>query len=559
VGYRVHREDRVSKASGPVAHVSSLSDARTVDSLVAEVHRSVPLPVSVLQVAALLESAGVTDAAARARYGHDSVFVLAKTVGAALLQTGEAEIGSSRVSVPLREADRDAAPGRRASLLADYLRGPFSLLPLVLLSVMIGAFQAYGAWGSGRVLVLSGATIGSLLVTGGFVQVAARRGSIYLSQGYARSAARFLTRLAGVSLVTVLAAAGLITLGGRSLGLLSSQDLALLALAFVLLSVLWLLSGVLAIVQRSVWFGISLALGSACSYATLMVLTEAGVAAETTVAVAVGVGFGVAGLAMTGAIVAAFRGLWPDAADLLDTQVPPPAPQLVVGLAPYFLYGVVYLLTVLAGHVGGWGGWLPVAVARLDALSVSEMGLTLALVPFMLVGGVAEHTMQRFWLLVRGHLAATPADLPGRFSDRIRDFYDSERYRYVIALGSCTVGVVVAVFGAAQLSGGRVLGAVWSDSSSLVFSAGVLGYGALALGVFDAMFLITLSRPRYALEALGVGLVASLIVSLWAGYGMSYAHGALGAVGGGLAFLFVAHQRVGHLMRHIDFYYYASF
>ena len=93
----------------------------------------------------------------------------------------------------------------------------------------------------------------------------------------------------------------------------------------------------------------------------------------------------------------------------------------------------------------------------------------------------------------------------------------------------------------------------------IVLVGGLLGYGLLAIATFDCMFLITLSRPSYALEAVAAGAVASLAGTLVFARVLSYEYGAAGAIFGGLVGLLVARLRVKHVIEEADYYFFASF
>ena len=390
----------MSQPSGPVSALpSSLEAYESVQLLADDIRDTCPAPVNTLQIAALLESAGVTDAIAAHRYGYRDVFGVADTV-ADLLDGAAFDCETQKEPVAGPSTD-----WRSATM--NYLRGPLGVVPLVLLMSIVGALQNFGQWQGPRVLTLSAATIGSLLITGGFVQIASRKGSSYLSQGYARAAGRFVVRTLAVAVTVVVVTAFPLAWMGRATGWLAATDAPLMMIAYVALSCLWLLSAVLSIFKRVHWFGIALALGVGLSRLTLIGLARAALLPQVTVGVAVGVGLlvtiGVGAWAALRAVSAESS-----ASESGDHVVrTPPLPQLVVGLTPYFIYGIIYILAVLSGHVGGWLGRLPAGLDRMDAIARSELGLTVALVAYILVGGVAEETMQRFWQWVHVYQAET--------------------------------------------------------------------------------------------------------------------------------------------------------
>ena len=74
------------------------------------------------------------------------------------------------------------------------------------------------------------------------------------------------------------------------------------------------------------------------------------------------------------------------------------------------------------------------------------------------------------------------------------------------------------------------------------------------------MFVITLSRPRPAIEALGIGILVTLTVGVAVGRLTSYQFGAVGVLLGGLAlFVAIAHVWLQRMLARADYYYYSSF
>jgi len=540
----------VSQSSGPVASfTNSLTAFEGVGLLAEEVRSACPAPINRLQITALLESAGVTDAIATQRYGYGNVFALADGV-AEVLATTPAQV------VPSRAARIDEIS--RRAMAIDYLRGPLGVLPLLLLTVIVGVFQSFGRWEGARILTLSASTIGSLLVTGGFIQIAARKGSSYLSQGYALAAARFVGRVGVVAFATVVIS-GLVIWGvTRQLGWLAAEDGPLMLGSYVALACLWMLSAGLSIFKRVHWFGIALAAGVGVSWAVVLWLGRGLDSQQTTIALASGAGMvatlGVGAWAIRRAIASAAS---ESPAGRSRVRVAP-LPQLVVSLAPYFGYGIVYILGMLAAHLGGWVGRLPEGLARLDAIATSELGLTVALVAYILVGGVAEHTVQRFWARVHGFQGASLARRPTMFAERLAGFQRDERRRFAAAL-AISAAAVALFAGVSVLASGRVLGIAWGRDLAIVLGAGLLGSALLAVAAFDCMMLITLSQPWPALLALACGAVVTGVVSVLLGVAVGYAWGALGMVIGNLVVLAIARVRLGRVIERADYFYFTSF
>lgn len=522
-----------------------------LDKLADEVRSVCQQPIDVLQVAALLETAGITDNSARQRYGHASVFDLAQSV-LRRLSSPAAVSGEVMHVPPLAE--------RRWRVALDYLRGPLTLLPMVLLSVLIMVYQDFGQWGAGRVLALSLSVVGSLLITSGFVQAASRKGSSYLSQGYIDAARRTIGRVMGLGLVAICLAAVLLAVIARHVAAAPPDAVAMMTIAFVALSCLWLAAGVLFMLNQVHWFGIGLAVGVGLIYALLRALALWNVPRGWLMLAATAIGF-------AGALFVMLLVIWRSLAQRTTASpvgkqrmVLPALPHLVVNLAPYFVYGVLYVLLVLSGHVSGWIGRTPEGVGRMDAVTTTEIGLTLALGGVILAGGVAERTIGRFWRLVKVHQLEAAVSQPAHFRQAIDAFVARERKRFAGVLLLCNTAVVagVAALVAWSVQSG-VASLPWSRETTVVLVWGTIGYGLMALGVFDCMFMITLSRPGMAIRAVTLGIAATLLVGLLIGQLATFHTSAVGLVVGNLVFLAAAHRNLGALLKHMDYFYYASF
>lgn len=522
---------------------------RLLDTLADEVRRVCEQPINVLQVAALLETAGITDHSAWQRYGHASVFDLAQSV-------------VRRISRPVTSpaAPVLAPPEGRWQAAMDYLRGPLTLLPMVLLSALIVIYQEFGQWPAARVLAFSVSLVGSLLVTSGFVQAASRKGSSYLSQGYVVAARRIVSIIAGIGLAAVCLAAAALALAALVLLAAPLDVVVTMAVAFVVLSCLWLAAGVLFMLNQVHWFGLGLATGVGLIYALLHGLAGVDAPRGWQMLAATAAGFVAALLVMLAAIRRTLAQRLATSPVGSQHVVLPALPHLVVGLTPYFLYGVLYVLLVLAGHVTGWLGRTPPGVERMTAVTSTEIGLTIALGGAILAGGVAERTIARFWRLVKIYqLEASPWQ-PGQFCRSMATFHSREQRRFMLVVALCSALVSAGALAGATWMRGRGLALLpWDQETQVVLALGVAGYGIMTLGVFQCMFMITLSRPGMAVQAVAVGIVVTLAAGLAIGQATAYQYSAWGIVLGSLVFVAVAYRNLRRLMAHSDYFYFASF
>ncbi len=535
----------------------------SMPALIEDAAKRCPQPVSALQVAALLESSGITDAAARQKYGYDDVFELAEAVTQGILESTHlraqplaSSLGANGSSHTRRQPQGTLGPDS----LMDYARGPLSLLPMILVSLIIAAYQEMGQWEAYQVVTLGASMLGSLLVTSGFIQAASRKGAGYLSQGYVRAATAVVVRIvAAGALVVLVTAAAAGALVHVALGWLPG-DVALMVVAYVALSILWLTAAVLFLVEASHWFGGSLAVGVGLSWATLQVSAMYRLPRDWALLSATIVGMcGTAGIAWW-VIRRELARRMATAADSARKVVLPPRPHLLISVLPYFAYGVCYVALILAGHIAGWMGLFTSRGDPMQVIAAVEIGLTIALGGHILAGGVAENTVRRFWARVRADQEQTPLYRPVHFNQTLERFYVRERNRFLVAVLLCSV-LILAVVVLALRVGERmaVTGLPWSEATTLLFLGGLIGYGLLAWGSFNCTFMISLSRPGDAIQSLVVGMLLTLLQGIGLSLVVSFQYSAIGIVVGSLGFAIVASSKLQDLLSRADYYYYASF
>ena len=165
-----------------------------IDLLARKVRARVPYPIDVLEVAAVIESMGITDTVATEDYGVSDGFELAgKVFESVRAWPGElAPVGHDP------ESERDERPN---SLVDVSARGLLALAPLCVLLIGLQALALAG-WDTGSILALSIGVTASMLLTSGPIVAIGRRTSVYLGFEQVDSARRFIT---GASLATLLA------------------------------------------------------------------------------------------------------------------------------------------------------------------------------------------------------------------------------------------------------------------------------------------------------------------------------------------------------------------
>jgi hypothetical protein len=515
-----------------------------IATLADDVFRRIPQPVDSFEVTALLESLGVTDDVAQLRYGAPDTFRLAEAV--------LAQIRACRVLVGGKDG-RLEPPQPAYQALRDYVRGPLGLIQILVLLLIIEAYRVLGGWTESQILALSVGMTSSMLINTGFTQAISRRGSIYLGQKNLRAASWFLRVSVTLAETCNALIATLVVLVATGLGVFAPSDRIIFGLAFVGFSAIWLMTAGLYLAQATNWLVIGLAAGLVAG-----VMTDRATASllDAHLALATIVGFGVV-MGLT--LHAVKHGLDAKASKRPVRVKLPPIAYMVCEAAPYFAYGVLYMVFILIPHLLGWCGVLGLGQERGWALGSVEVGLILSLPPIILASGVVEHALRQFWLQALAAQPITPGSDLRQFGSVLTDLYQQQRERYLIVLVS-TSAVVYVVFQVALDTG---LLATWLGLSNLdvvkyFFYIGLIAYGLVGWGQFNCAFCVTLARPTLALRAVILGIGIVVVTGLPLCLGLNFAYAAVAFLAGAITFVTVSTRAVKKVLESADYYYYSS-
>lgn len=372
---------------------------------------------------------------------------------------------------------RDSPSRPKRTALSDYGRGPLGLAAPAMIILIIFLYGQVGGLTASQVFGLSLGVSGSMLVATGFMQAISRRGSILISLGNLAAARRFL--VLGITTTWLCSAlvAILVVLVATGMNLFALSDLIIFALAFLALSLIWLISSGLTLVNAPGWLLVALVAGLVAAfvadwglgqYAVVDLalgyvgqafrditsgwaiprlpdgLTELKMPSlpENRLIIVTLVGFAGALGVLLGAFRRSFRA---GGKGRRDRAVLPPAALLLYEAAPYFAYGSLCFVFILIPHLLGWFGTLGPEEDRMWAIRGLEIALTASMLPVALAGGVAEHAMQLFWRQAAATQASTPGGGTGLFASAVRKFYRRQLLKYLVVVGS-TSFVAYAVF-----------------------------------------------------------------------------------------------------------------
>ncbi|MEO6713458.1 MAG: GT4 family glycosyltransferase PelF [Mycobacteriales bacterium] len=504
-----------------------------------EVERRSPVPVDALEVAAILESMGVTDLIARRRYSEAHVFALATTLFRAATETRRSVGDASRTGS--RPAPR--APGGGPFDPARY--PAWALLPPCALILSIWVMSTMGRWHGTRAVSLTVGMSAGMLSTNGIALAMGRRASISLSLGKVPTARRYFLccLIVGVVWAAVLTG-GISLIPWRAIDFLA-RDRALFVAAAVVLSVIWMTAAALSLVAATGWTGISLAAGILSAGASYRVLPPAG-AHRALIASVIGV------VVVIAAMLARLEHEVRKGPSSPHAHRLPSKAFLIEEGRPYFAFGTMGVVMFVLVHVVGW------ARVQGDPIDVTtlELGLCLPLFPAVLGAGHAERILRRFWKNAQELQHSTLSSAREEFGSSLYRQYalDLRRYgRRLLGTSLVTVGGVEVLIRVHALE--RVAAYRAESDVRLLFLSGLVAYAVIAIAQFNCMFALSFNELRGPLRSVSVGIIVTLIASVWLASAFGFAFMGVALSLGAVAYAVLSFREVRILLLSSDLHY----
>ncbi len=538
---RLQEAPRLRVASPPQTPVLVTSEQSSRrDVLANELAARISRPVDSLELAAVIESHGITDTVALEQYGAAGTFDLAERVFPAVL----AEASTSSAGLHETGNRNRHARGR----VSDLARGPFALVPLVILLCTIQAFAGIG-WDGGRLLALSLGMTMSVALANGFVSAVARRVALYLGLGYRGLAGKLFTAGAVVAAgsITILGALGYAV--ASAVDVFSADERLVFLVSLVGFTGVGLVVAKLSLAGATGWMCVGLGAGVVAALLTRQV-AGSGTGGQLFLALTIGLG---AALAV---MLAAGRYLYGAHND--EVALPPRGP-LVLESVGYFVYGATFMAFLLEVHILGWLGAKPASQTRLDAIAALEVGLTLALPPVILASGLAERTLRLFWIRAKDQQEHVAADRTRRYGRALQTFYYRRLAAYLVTSAALAVAMLVA-FELALRSGRLASWLALPDlgPTEVVFVAALVAFWFVGWAQFNCMFVLNFGRPEQAfrpvlLAIAVVGLTGIPLGATW------FVYTAFAFAAGAAVFAWVSFYNCRRVLAAADHHYAAAF
>jgi hypothetical protein len=465
-----------------------------LDTIVERVSAICPRPAHPLEVTAVLESLGYTDAVIREITPHPDSRSLGELLFEGLRASGVEPPAEPRPAHDSREDVR--------VLFQTFSLSSIYALPWIVTHVLQRWNPEMLQVPQDAAAPLALALIFSLIVSGGFVQCIARKGSFYTGLGQHALGAQVGARIwqCGVG-VLALTALGAVAVSWY-FDIFQARYAALGAAWYLLLGALWLTCGFLW-VERRYWH-VPVTFGGA-ALAFMAVRTAGGSSLEAQLAA------GAAALTIAlGLMALALHRHRPGSTRRLAL---PRFAVLSRALAPYFCYGIGYFAFVFADRIAA-GTAVPTASGMQFSVDAHyQAGMDTALMCFLISMAAVEFLNYRFIHFWQREAAAWQLESGGAFRDRVREHCARSWLLVAVSFG-VTVLLVLSLLPSARETMRDPLAA-----RVLVF--GLAGYLLLELALFNALVLFSVNAPVPVLRA----LLAGFAVNAAGGYLLSHAFG----------------------------------
>lgn len=513
--------------------MSTIEKEQKLLELISKVEKVNPQIVDYWQATAIIESLGYTDRLIQSEFGFDDALSLGKYVF-----DRHHPLPSTKTPPPPSKFSQKFIE-ELSIFIEQFSRSCVYAIPLIGLMIVetLPIKTNIKILGSELTSLLTLATMASLIVSGGFVQMIARRGAFYISMGEPFQARRACLSLLYLGIINSLFI-GLIALYFSFYrGLFSDGYLIIATLYYLLLSLLWMLFAILTTQFR---WGASVILISITVVFFILRLGWNLGALEAQILV-----MSLALIAVIILVIIAFRqDKKVQAADLKDVKLPRLS-AIVYQVYPYFFYGIAYFSFIFADRIIA-GFAIDTSAGILFAInSKYQRGMDLAIVNFLLFVPLVEYfsyILIRYWYKEAKFL--TPRKIT-KFSRKLRQ-------RYFL-----TIILILLLF---TLSSALTIGVVkpltWGTIETSQAMIGCLGYCFFVLALLNAILLFSLNQATTVLKT----LMPALTINFCLGYILAQVFGvywaAIGLVIGAAVFMWLSTQQVLQAIAYPDYAYY---
>lgn len=504
-------------------------------------------PEDKYELAAILESNGWTDSGVMEEFGVDSIFSLASDLW---------DIAEKKLqALPFAPAPQLGLIQYVKLITSSFFRGLMFALPMAI-SVVSMLTLRFSLW-SYKYLsteMATGIAIGtimSFMAVGGFMQAIARRGFLYINQGFYNMARRntfYFVRL-GYLVCSVIAL--IFFLFNLFFGIFPLRIAFLIVSFFFFLSAIWFSVTIMYILERELTFTGLMCAGIFVVF-MLFEVFKLNIIVSQLIALSV--------IAVTGVVVALYY--FKKAEAKLERGINPALPRTsitIYTIMPYFIYGFLYFTFLYVDRIIAWSVSNTYMPYLIWFRGHYELGLDLALLNLIIPMGFIEVIVKEMMINLEPH----QKNFTGYQAKRMGQMY-LQRYikRSLLVAAFSFFSSLMVYLIIRYISYNPYIPVqfdlIENSTIHFVFIIALLAYGILTMALMNALILFCLSRP----ELVSYPIFLALLVNMLTGFPLSrwidHSYAVIGLFLGAVVFLILTTKEVLRVLSSLDYHLYAS-
>lgn len=499
------------------------------------------------EIAAILESDGWTDTRAAEEFGVGSVFALAADLWDIAGKDVKAE--------PLPVEPRQSVPQYILMVTRSFMKGMIFALPMAI-SIFAMLTLRFSLWSFENLSVelataIAIGTIMSFMAIGGFTQAIARRGYLYVNQGYYNMARRITFYFVRMGYMLCLLFSAALLLFNSFFGMFPHRITLIMVVYFLFLSAIWLSVTIMYILEKEIVFTGLLAVGILIVYLFYIVL-QLDIILSQLIALII--------VSTAGYLIALY--LFTSAERKMDKGIIPLLPRssiIVYSTLPYFGYGFLYFSFLFLDRIVAWSTNTTYMPYLIWFRGPYELGLDLALLTMIVPMGFIEVVVKELMV----HMEVSQKNYMGRANKVMNKAYIRMYIkRMVVVAVFAAINAVAFYYIVSHINLNSVFAfrgsLISNEITSFVFTVAVIAYNILCIGMMNALVLFCLSQPEMAGRAVLTAILANCVIGFLLSRWIDHQFAVVGLLCGCLVFLVITSRLVFKVLKELDYYLYAT-
>ena len=508
--------------------------------------KSIGRPMDAYAVTSTLESLGWRDIDAQENFNKKNLFELGAAVYSKCI---EQPVKYNAVMLRLEKKEP------LKSFIIRFTQGSLYILPIIG-QILALFFLRFSLWASldfteSQATTVATGTIFSFIITGGFMQSIGRDTIHYLSLENLVLVKKSYYKQLWTGVKTVCLFAISFVLINFFLPFFNIQMAFVIAIYFVLLSLLWLSLSILYVIKH---------------YAAILIITLIGIGpvylfmhyTQSGIYTAHFAGLLTANLL---SLIYGYEWLYRKTRGLESSIKLPKRSIMAYVLSPYFLIGFLYFTFLFTDRIIAWSTFSRDPSPYLIWFKTPyELGMDWALVSLLFTVAILEYIIEKFSKLLIPKQVQTFAQDSARFNKTFIRFYKKHLVLFALT-GSLSILITYFAISRLQVFGHfEIVHDFFSNHITFfVFYLAAIAYFFLALGLLNCLAFFTLSRPFFAIKAISVSIVVDLAIGIFSSRQFGYEYAVVGLLAGAIVFAFVSTIYARKFFSNLDYYYYSAY